>query len=368
MEYTLNQNCESGLQYLLAADNQNGPAVMDLFGDGNDSVRMHMNNWGVYEVLYSEAFRANKNVKKVILAAYVADLVHQSSLYLTDSKNPLYLAGDAKLEGTVYLPASGVRAGSANNTGYTGGKLLQGTRKQSAGMPELRQGLSDNLKNILEMHDVESMLIVDQLGDSLSHSFYSDKPALFQSNKTIELNAVLDGMIVIYSSEKIIIQSKAKLNHVLVVAPEVQVEAGFAGSVQIIASDKIMLGDSVQLTYPSSLVLIPLGKECKIELATGATVSGDILIEKDGTSEKEGILVMKPKTIFEGFAHIDGSVEILGTIKGHLSCKKFEWNSGSEVFGNHLKDAELNYSKKQSWLTSSGLWKGNSRASLLKLK
>jgi len=364
LEFQLAANCESGIQYLLAIKGDKESEIIDLFDEGDDSVRIQAINWGVYEILYSEAFRGNQSVKKAVLAAYQVDSLHQSSLYLSDSKNPLYLAGDAKVEGTVYLPAAGVRAGSVSNSAYTGKRLLNGSKRQSAGMPELRPGLSEHIRNMLNVDPLEWGTIIEQLPDSLNHSFFSESPKILYTDQPIALNSIVYGMIIIVSAQQIIVEGSAKLKNVILIAPEVQLKSGFSGAIQIIASDKIVLNDSVELTYPSSLALVPLEEESKIELNEGVFVSGDILIDRDMTSEREGILIMKPNSVVEGFVHIDGGAEILGKIKGHISCKKFEWNSGSEIFGNHLKDAELSYLKKGSWLTSSGLWESNVRSDL----
>jgi hypothetical protein len=60
----------------------------------------------------------------------------------------------------------------------------------------------------------------------------------------------------------------------------------------------------------------------------------------------------------EGFAHIDGAVQIQGKVLGHLTCKKFSLSIGAESFGNSIKDAELDYASKAHWFTVSGLWTG----------
>lgn len=356
------QNADSGISYLMASSEEPGDQFeMELFGEPTDSVLLWKKAWGMYDILQSEAHRGRRRVRKLVMVGNTLDSVHQSSLYLTESRSPLYLAGDASLTGTVYLPSSGVRTGSVGGTGYNGGKLIDGSKRRSGAMPELRRGITARLQTYLRLTESEDghWNNISDLPDSMSYSFGSTRPVLYSSEGKVTIQQNLTGMIVVCSERMIRVEQEAVLRGVILVAPIIEVAPKFKGEFQAIAIDKIDIGDSAMLQYPSSLILLPRGDESRIELGMAAVVQGDILIDKDLNSAREGLLNMRMKSKLEGFAHIEGSVQILGSVLGHLSCRKFFLNYGTEAFGNHIKDAKFDYSKKAPWLTASGLWLGS---------
>lgn len=371
LEESLLRNCDSGIEFLLASGGTPGESFeLDLFQDGKDSARLSRSAWGMYEVLISLAHRGVHKREKIVMTARVVDSVHKSSLYLTGTNSPLYLAGDTKLKGTVYLPQSGVRPGSAGDSWFEGEKLIDGTKLKSGAMPSLRTGLTDILN---EYRDSDILIEkqwskIEELPDSLFHSFASPHPLFYSTSRTLELTQNLEGMVLVHSTTSIRVTSTAKLRNVILVSPRIEIEGGFKGSLQAVSDDVIIVGEGSRLEYPSCLALKPERDESKIELGKGTLVQGDILIEGKESDPKEGILVVRAESRIEGFAHVEGAAEVGGTIKGHLSCEKFQISTGSETLGNYIKDGEFDYGQIPGWLSGSGLWQGKGSIVLQALK
>ena len=60
------------------------------------------------------------------------------------------------------------------------------------------------------------------------------------------------------SSDSITIQSENLFKDVLIVAPKVRIKSAFRGSVQILATDTVIIEEGCKLEYPSSVIMFPL--------------------------------------------------------------------------------------------------------------
>lgn len=360
LDYELENNANSGIEYLLVEGGEMPNYLeIDLFNNSKDSIKLRRIEWGIYEVLSVEAHRGSHSKFKLMLSARAVDSLHQSSLYLTKSATPMYLTGNTKLEGIVYLPQSGVQPGSVDGRGFTAGRLINGIKKESNEMPEIRKAVDKRIDYYLNLIEIEksSWSVVEGIPDTLFHSFKAESPALIHTSKAISINNKFLGMVIIFSTEKITVSPDANLTDVILIAPIVEIQNNFRGSVQVIASDAINIQDSVQLEYPSALVLKSIGDKSEIVIGESSLVQGDILILKQDVV-KEGLLIMKRNAVLTGFAHIEGVVDIQGIIEGHLSCEKFQLNYGSEFYGGYVKDAKFSYNSKPAWQVGSGLWEG----------
>lgn len=358
---TLARNCDSGIQYILS---QTQPiekyTELDLYNDQRDSVRLRRMEWGMYDVLAVVAHRGAHRQLKTVMSAMLSDSLHQSSLYLSQSAAPLIVAGDTRLSGTVYVPDGAIRPGAVGGKYFTGKRLLDGTRKTSGGLPELRPGLEERMLRFVSPEQLDRLgwPATDRIPDSLYRSFVDETPSLFRSSGPIDIASDLSGMILIQSSEKITVKEEAKLRNVILLAPVVVVESGFSGKLQVIATQSILIEKEVHLEYPSALVLRPLEGEAKIELGDSTLIQGDILIERNPKNEREGILVMRPGSRLQGYAHVDGGAQVSGSVEGHLSCKSFFISNEGESRGGVVNDATFDHELKAKWLTASGLWQG----------
>ena len=75
-------------------------------------------------------------------------------------------------------------------------------------------------------------------------------------------SVTLQGNIILVSKSKIQVEPSARLENVILIAPEVIINSNVRGSFQVFASERIRVKQDVALNYPTSLVLLK-GEESK---------------------------------------------------------------------------------------------------------
>ena len=113
------------------------------------------------------------------------------------------------------------------------------------------------------------------VADSIAHGFYEVAPLVFSFGERLE-NLSLSGNIVV-AAEEVNIDRSCRLRDVIIVAEKVRIEKGFAGTLQVFASDSLNVEAGVVLDYPSGLF-----SEKYIGLADSVTVNGYVIVNPDG--------------------------------------------------------------------------------------
>lgn len=341
------RNTNSAFQYVLAQEKEI-ENTFDLFGNGNDSVFVKKMNWGLYDVLYTKAFRHTltqkyEDSKVALMGSEVAEQ-QKSALYLVDNFRPLSLAGKTRIEGTAYLPKAGVKRGYINGLSYFGDKLIYGEQKRSnRNLPSINEIRIQQLKNLA----IQAKGI-SNISDSITQSF--GQPTLEIYAPTVYLkNQILKGNIIIRSDSLIYIGRGAKLEDVLLFAPNIVFESGFEGSVQAFATNSIMVQKQTRLTYPSLICLTAsqASEKSGIFINEKSQLEGILLNYSKIPSRSQPILVrIKKDALVVGEVISNTKIDLQGKVYGHLSTTGFIYQSPASIFDNHLFNAEINYTQR----------------------
>jgi hypothetical protein len=357
---SLRDNAESGIQYMIAKRETPfyQPETFDLFEDGIDSVQVIRKPWGLYELVVCRALRGANGYSKSALVTSMFSNETESALYIPENNSSIYLVGDTRITGTVFVPERKFTTGYVNGRNYEGGKLLYGEYKKSDyQMPELDTTLFTFVKQLAMGNQYERVKVIERLPSNGIFSFAGNDINYFFSEQPIELSDSIQGNIVIHSSSKVVVNSNATLSDVIVMAPEIEIQKGFIGSAQFFATKLITVEDEVSLTYPSSLSLIGQSSDSLISIGKDARVEGIVLIQGfDRDHESSGVFKIEKGGVFHGVAYINGSADIQGAIWGHLTAKRVQASVGTTVYSNHLLDAEISYPKKSPFMPASLLW------------
>ena len=340
-------NAQSGIE-LLMSDSEilmsNEKKDIDLFGEECDSVILYRKPWGLFEVVSAKAHRAGVSKTKVALVGYKPDEDDDMALYMVDQNRPLRLSGSTRLEGTCFLPKAGVERDYVEGLSYTGTRLVYGEVKQSSNrLPELDKELMTSYTQP-ETGGAEKVFAELAPGDTINVSF-SD-PALVLTGGDIVIGAQrIVGHVVIQATRSVTVRENASLADVRIHAPVVYFAEGFKGSVQVMATDSVIIGEKCQFLYPSSVGLLkPSNNINEAQIKVGAeTVFRGVMFSSQGHYDRSRTrILLEEKTVVLGFLYSDGKIDLKGEVNGSVVCRMFTRKSKSGVSENLLVNATIN--------------------------
>src|SRR5690349_17541275 len=128
----LNEARDNAYSALFLPDERmSGPAIgtdsMDLFGEGEDPVRVEREAWGLFDLRICTARKSDQRYRRsALLGQELAD--DRPSLYVADQHEVIALAGNTKVEGPCFLPSRGLRRAYIEGRPYPGPLSFLGTR------------------------------------------------------------------------------------------------------------------------------------------------------------------------------------------------------------------------------------------------
>lgn len=359
---TLRDNARSGIEYINA--NRTDLSFfqshqIDLFELGTDSVELVRRPWGLFEMFTANAFRGQIRFSKTALMTRSFAGQNVSSLYVPDNNASIYLAGKSDVRGTIYVSERKLTPGYAGGRGFEGKNFPEVDYKTSAKeMPVLDTLL---LHFIRQLSNREGFMpvktYIHNLSNQSNFSFSQNVINIYYREEQITLRDSLAGNIVICSGTAVTILEAGHLEGAIIIAPTITVEEGFTGSVQLFSTHSILIGQNVNLTYPSSLVLMGQASDSIIHLRRGTRVEGLTVIQGySQQQESAGIFRLDAGALFHGAAYINGSSDIQGEVRGHLTTKRVHASVDGQFYGNHILDGKLNFDLKSPYMPASLLW------------
>jgi len=333
-----------------------------LFDDQNetgDSVTIEKRQWGLYELGLVVSFKNTDSVKRAFL---IGSSLKDSAmaLYIADEDRPLSISGKSRIQGVAYLPKSGIKSAYVESSYYEGKQLVFGrTGESSRELPLPDTNMINGFKDLLSASNYPRE---EDLPESLSYSFFLPvKRIHLPINQPLISNKRISGNIIISSDSLIQVESSSKLDKVILVAPYVKISSGFKGSLQVIASDSISIGPSVQLTYPSALVLIKpdtAGFQPKISIGKNSVLRGQAFAWEKQRSQMMPIIEIGHGAIIKGEIWSKGYVQLgkSSLINGSVSAIHLMANISSIKYENYLIDAIINRDGLSKYYTGSKLF------------
>lgn len=344
-------NARSGINILLAQPTPESDVIRraDLFNEGRDSVILVHKTWGALEVLSSTGVSKHNRFELTVMAGNDPGNDTSMALWLADMDKPLSLCGKAVLKGTCYLPKAGLKRAYIEGQNFIGDKMVQGEVKASAAqVPSENAALTDRISNLFNETDTKE-LPEALLPDTLTGSF-SDSTVCFYSPGLIYIGLnQFSGNVKIISAKKIVVSRDAVLQDIILAAPEVEVEEGFSGKVQIFARDSLIIGKNVRLDFPSVLGLLP-DKTTKAHpvllVRSGAIVTGVVFaLGKHSSPLLPCRVVIQKEALIHGHLFSDALIDLQGSVWGSVTGRKFILTTPSAVYENHLLGGVIDRSK-----------------------
>jgi len=368
-------NLESGISLVLARADISRAALdttLDLYTGVKDTVTLRARRWGLYAYGVVEAQAGRWKNQAAFLYGQRPAGALLAALYLSDLHSSLTVTGDTKITGTAYLPLAGIQSGYIEGKSYTRDSLLYGSRRTSGKtLPPLNIDYLSEISALLRGEDSlalaegTSLAALQVAGSGTARVItrsYRDSALRIVSRDSLMLKKVtLKGNIILYAAQKITVDSTARLDGVILIAPQIMIGGHTRGAFQAFAADTLGVGPSCTLDYPSSLVLLKKPNspvESRITLGKNSILRGILLAaglppdvkKKPSTSRAPSstpITVAPPYVRIEkgatlsGILYCAGYLELQGTACGSVLTDHFLMRSPATTYENHLLDAVI---------------------------
>jgi hypothetical protein len=368
----LQLNLASGVNLLLASDaaGYQSPQEMDLFGNGNDSVSLQKEGWGLYDLGIVKAFQQRDTLYKTFLTANSLDSAKWAALYLIDEDRPLSVSGKTMIRGTAFIPKAGIKEAYVDNKSYQGDKQLVAGQKKESGkaLPELDAKRIEKLTAPDKAYPNPDTAFTP--GEALSRSFLLPAKVISFKRKVTTLSGELSGHIVLLSDTTVIIKGSAKLDQVLVYARAIIVRAGFRGNCQLFARDSIMVEKDCALDYPSALVVLRAPGETiskgntnvkasqpTINLGEGSVVRGTLISWEKDRSQAQTLIGLGKSSKVYGQVYAKGIVRLKDDVEinGSVFSNRFVYQTAYTLYENYLINVKLDEKGLSRYYLSSDL-------------
>lgn len=344
VEEILIDNSHSGMAYAQVYFKElknNEPLTIRLFDEGVDSVELMKKNWGAFTILQSTAFHRNRAQSKIALFGAAMSPKHPN-LYLVENGRPISLCGDARIEGQCFLPKAGLKRAYIAGKNYTGDKLVYGTiQTANKQLPSLQVNFLE------ELIQVNGELIAwNEAEDSIVVSFGNNGLHYLSDHYISIQNTVIKGQVIVEAKDSIFVGRNAIIENAVLKSKVIYIEAGFSGTAQFFASERLILEDDVILKYPSVLCLIeeqfPTEKSAEIYIGERSQVIGTVfLFSKSPNFRKPLFLTVNSEGEIDGLVYCAGKTQLKGTINGSLYSEKLFLKTGASSYENHLLDGKI---------------------------
>ena len=345
----LDNNVKSGINILLSDSSflyKSYERTIDLFNHQDDSVKIVSGNWGVYKIGLINSFYGREARDRIFLFGEILPDSLQSAIYLTDHERPLGVVGQTSISGNAYLPKAGVQITQIDQRVFKGESPVLGEILESGkSLPALEQTTLNYLKGLTEYRSLISSKS-DELesSDTLSRSFKESTEIIYHRGKLMLQNRQVRGNFVIKSDSCIDIRSGCVLENIIMSAPVIRISSGFEGSVQIIATDSVVVEQDCHLRYPSSIVLLKQDSkhfQPVLSIENGSNVEGVIMCIANQDDETKIKVNLSEKSRFTGLLYVSGFLSLKGKVMGAVATDYFLYNVGSNIYQNYLVDAEV---------------------------
>ena len=352
LDSQLRLNVISAINYVLVTNDYTVPSDnrIRLYGVANDSVYIHIEKWGILDLLTTIASSGGHSFSKTALTGELFDKKNNPALYLADNNSPLALCGKTVIKGNCSLPKSGVKRAYIEGQNFIGNQLIDGTTTvSSSALPPIDKNFLDFVDKITNYIPSESDSIISF--PSVTNAFcpFADQNHVIFSSEALRLSSChYEGKIIIVSKKEIEITNNSALKDVIICAPKIVVDDDFTGSLQAYASDSIYIGKNVKLNYPSSISTISDNrtKHPSIIIDEGSSLAGTIIMNDGFDPINKSInLSLEKNTLVTGTVYCNGIVNMKGSIIGSIYCDLFMLKTPSAVYENNMLNSTIDISK-----------------------
>lgn len=321
-----------------------------------DSLHVQKENWGLYDRVTLTAIYRQDSIKRAFLLGL--ESTDSTVLYVSDEDRNLSVSGRTVVIGNAFLPQAGIKPAFVDGKFFEGKEeIIEGKKKFSErALPSIDM---QRIQAVIERPDNEvsdEALYVSQL----IRSFKEPTQYIYSSEEIRLANQQVKGNIILSSDTLIHISADCILEHIICVAPTIRVDKGFRGSVQLFATDSLIVADDVHFSYPSALVLYASDDIFRRELKMGknCSVAGSILLYEEERSAVPHMLSLGEDNLVTGDLIAFGMLKYTKplTVRGSTYCYRFITQTPSSLYENFLIDITLDRHARNPFFLQSYAW------------
>ena len=370
------ENAQSGIN--LARSNPalfqlENEAVIDLFGKGEDSVRLEKKQWGIFNILACTSFSGTKEQQLACLLGQYTARMDTLAIYLVDKNTALTLAGNTYLNGICYLPKSGTKRGTFEQIPYTGNQLVHGDIRISTNQLPIFDSIIEKklFEQLYSLHQ-DSIIEFESIEqkNKIINSFFNKRLVIHSKNKIKLHGKQIIGNVFIQSDQEIEIDADNEIVDAIFFSPSIKLNSKLMVQGQFFSSDSILIEKDVILNYPSVIGIFASQPENlirKIVLKEDSKVYGEVVTlepELIGSSNCQIVLDSSSSVICRVYSN--GTINIRGQVIGSVYTKEFYIQSGNSYYSNLLFNASIDRPSLNSKFVLSGILEKSSNLQVIK--
>ncbi len=315
-----------------------------------DSAWVSFENWGGFKLSHIKASHQHqKGQMSVLLGQKLGK--NKVGLALSDEGYPLTLKGNTQLKGEVLVPKGKIYTERSNGQNFRGNipsveKIKPSRRLSQRDFPDIPKEIKailDSLQALREGYLERPALIIEE---DLKQGWREPIMKIRTRGKLYIKGGKYQGKIMLMATESIEIGANASLEDVILIAPSIKMQNGVQGRFQVFAGDSLLLGDDVQLQFPSMLALsakpdrpaiLEIKRRCRIE---GAVLFYQAIGSSSSSNLRPQLIVGEGSAIY-GTLHCAGNLSLHGVVGGMVIAKGFVLRTAVGTVRNHLLNAQL---------------------------
>ena len=309
-----------------------------LYKDDNAStIYYDIKRWGLYECLTISSNDRSHNSVRFIGKNEEGDI--NAAFWLCDRDRALLIAGNTSVEGSVYIPKNGINYIELNRIPYSGEMLIKEDMHLSdKNLPKVDTSYIDYINGLRNVD------ITTQSTGISNHyvSFRNETVHRLIPNITERYTA--RGNVVLHG-EEVIISSDAILSDIILIARKVTIEAGFEGSLQVFATDTVIIKENVHLKYPSGIHLKGNNKKTHLDIGRRSKIDGYAIVFGVGENVSSFIpdinYHQQEDATLRGLLYVDGIANLKGDIYGSAYLAECYYLSGEIMYASTLFNIKI---------------------------
>ena len=329
-----------------------------------DSLRIGKRQWGFLDMVTVYSWRGRDTLRRSFLSGTPPK--DSTVLYIVDEDRPLSISGKTVIQGTAFLPQSGIRPAFVDGEYYQGiEEMVDGKIKESnRTLPDHGAARIDAIQTLYrqavsENSDLE--LQVTPSDRSLRQSFFEATQYYHLPQGAPLFADSVSGNLVFIADSAVRIPAQTIWEDAIVIAPHIHLEDGFAGNGQFFALDSLTVGKNVSLRYPSVLALLApdsLNGPLKMTIGENSRIQGMVLLHRSEVPDQMDVLELEKNVTLEGELISFGLVKYTDPliINGGLYAHRLITQRPSSLYENYLINLNLERNKLHPYYIGPFFW------------
>ncbi len=316
-----------------------------LYQDAPGSVfHYQIRSWGLYERVTVRT--SDGTYSSTRLLGKVKECEYEAALWVCSRNMVLSLAGDTRVKGQTFIPMNGISYIQLGDTPFRGREIEdEYIDLADEELPAIDTSVAETIRQLREGRGGNAFPTEEQ---KPYYSFRNPTGHFDWPGASGQL--FIKGNVVLHGDE-ITLSAGSVLSDVILVGRKVIVEEGFVGSLQIVASDTVIVKANVQLRYPSGVYLEGNEKKTYLSIGSHSQINGYAIVFGDA-EQSSGIYVEEnyrqdSTASVRGLLYVDGMADVRGEVSGAAYLKECYYLPENGVYAGTIKDARIS---RNEWI------------------